>query len=445
MKQLVLMIVLTVAGTLGTLINGPLWGLTLYYLFAVLRPQYLWKWALPPGVQWSLFVALATLGATALSLFAFYGRSEEARVRRLALGHIVLAGFSVWLILSYVFAYDPSRAEPIVIDYAKIIIMMTVSAIVVRHVAHIRLLTLTAVLALCYIGYEVNFMYLVQGYLGIYHNGYGGLDNNGAGLMLAMAIPPCLFLWEGHQRWWRWFFAAMVPVLLHAVLMTYSRGAMVSLILVAPLIYLRSRRKGLMTAGALILAMTIPILAGAEIRQRFFSVEQYERDHSAQSRFASWRAGLEIAKDHPVFGIGPRNSGAVIRAYGADMSGRVIHSQYVQIAADNGFVGLAWYLALLATAWAGLRRVRVSARSSNTPESRSIYAFACSLECSLAIFCTGACFLSLEVFELPYLLTMLAIQFPLVLAGEAVPAQTRPAAVTTQFLSTSRPLSTRST
>ena len=29
-----------------------------------------------------------------------------------------------------------------------------------------------------------------------------------------------------------------------------------------------------MTAGALILAMTIPILAGAEIRQRFFSVEQ---------------------------------------------------------------------------------------------------------------------------------------------------------------------------
>ena len=119
-------------------------------------------------------MALATLGATALSVFAFYGRSEEPRVRRLALGHIVLAGFSVWLILSYVFAYDPSRAEPIVIDYAKIIIMMTVSAIVVRHVAHIRLLTLTAVLALCYIGYEVNFMYLVQGYLGIYHNGYGG-------------------------------------------------------------------------------------------------------------------------------------------------------------------------------------------------------------------------------------------------------------------------------
>jgi probable O-glycosylation ligase (exosortase A-associated) len=415
MKQLILMIALTMAGTLGTLINGPLWGLTLYYLFAVLRPQYLWKWALPPDVQWSLFVALATLIATALFVFGFYGGAQPTKSRRLSTGHGMLLGFGLWLVLSYLLAYDQVRAEPIMIDYSKILIMMTVSAFVVREVSHIRLLTFVALLSLCYIGYEVNFMYLVQGYLGIYHNGYGGLDNNGAGLMLAMAIPLCIFIWESDQRWWRWFFAAMVPVLLHAVLMTYSRGAMVALIVVAPLLYLRSRRKRMMTVAFIMLAMLVPILAGAEIRERFFSVERYQQDNSAQSRLASWRAGFSIAKDHPIFGIGPRNSQAVIFAYGADMQGRVIHSQYVQIAADNGFIGLGWYLCLLGSAWMGLRRVRLATKGEETAEARRVRALAAGLECSLAVFCTGAIFLSLEVFELPYLFIMLAIQFPLAL------------------------------
>ena len=47
------------------------------------------------------------------------------------------------------------------------------------------LLVLTASL-LGYIAYEVNFLYLAYHYLGIWRSGYGGLDNNGAGLMLAM-------------------------------------------------------------------------------------------------------------------------------------------------------------------------------------------------------------------------------------------------------------------
>ena len=64
---------------------------------------------------------------------------------------------------------------------------------------------------------KVNFF---QGRLDVYNRGYGGLDNNGAGLMLAMGIPMAVYAWEGVSRWWRWLFIAAVPPMLHAVMMT---------------------------------------------------------------------------------------------------------------------------------------------------------------------------------------------------------------------------------
>jgi hypothetical protein len=54
---------------------------------------------------------------------------------------------------------------------------------------------------------------------------------------------------------------------------------------------------------------------------------------------------------------------------------------------------------------------------------------ACGLEGSLAVFCVGAIFLSLEVFELPYLLMMLSMQLPVALrASQTIPmADLKPA------------------
>jgi probable O-glycosylation ligase (exosortase A-associated) len=416
MKQLILMIVLTAFGALGALFNGPFWGLTIYYLFAVLRPQYLWKWTLPTDIQWSFYVAIPTIAATVLHGIGFYYDPDEPAVKkRFVAGHIALLGFAIWLLISYALAYRPARSTPIVIEYSKIFTMVAISAFIVRQLWQIRLLFFLATLSLIYIAYEVNFLYLVNGYLGIYLNGYGGLDNNGAGLMLAMAVPASIFIWESHTKVWRWFFAAMVPVLVHAVLMTYSRGAMVSILVVSPLIFVRSRRKKWMTLGFVALAFIVPMLAGAEIRERFFSVEKYEEDKSAQSRFSSWAAGFAIAQDYPFFGIGPRNSPLVIHRYGGNAQGRVIHSQYLQLAADTGFVGLGWYLGILACSWFSLRGVRQATRGDLSEEGRRVHGLACALESSLAVFCVGALFLSLEVFELPYLLMMLSMQLPLAL------------------------------
>jgi probable O-glycosylation ligase (exosortase A-associated) len=238
--------------------------------------------------------------------------------------------------------------------------------------------------------------------------------------MFAMAIPPCIFIYMGTTRWWRWVFAALVPFLLHAVLMTFSRGAMVSLLAAAPVIFLRGRNKGQLLLAFVAIASVIPFLAGKEIRARFFTVENYEDQSSAQLRFASWEAAYEIALDYPIFGVGVRNSPLISAEYGADRQGRVIHSQLLQLMADNGFPGLFFYLLVLVSVFVSLRRVRRWAKPRGDPDAITAYAIACGVEGSIAVFFVGSLFLSLEVFELPYVLLLLGTQLPLVLENQGL-------------------------
>jgi probable O-glycosylation ligase (exosortase A-associated) len=234
-----------------------------------------------------------------------------------------------------------------------------------------------------------------------------------------MGVPLCWFVYQGSTKWWRWLFVLLIPVLVHAVLMTYSRGAMVSLLIMCPLLLLRSRRRVQLCLFGLVMGvLLIPTMAGPEIRARFLTLKTHEADASANSRRGSWNAAIKMASDYPVFGVGIRNANLFSHMYGADYEGRTIHSTYLQIAADNGFVGLGFFLLMLVSGWLGASRARRAVRGRDDEEARRVNAIASGIQCSLCVFAVGSAFLSLEVFELPYLLVFLGVQLP-VLAGAA--------------------------
>jgi O-antigen ligase len=190
---------------------------------------------------------------------------------------------------------------------------------------------------------------------------------------------------------------------------------MLSMIVAAPWVWWRSRHKVLLAismAGFALLA--IPVMAGPEIRARFMTLENNEVDASANSRRASWKAAWEMAKDNPVFGVGLRNSNLFSYDYGADLPGRTIHNQYLQILADCGFPGLAMYLLMLAGAVVGLHRCRRRFAGRADPDARQNLAITNGLECALLTFMFGSVFLSLELFEILYLLQLLAVQLAVV-------------------------------
>lgn len=421
MKQLIFMIIMTLAGTIGVW-SRPFWGVAVYYLFATLRPQFLWEWVLPRDAQWSRYVSLSTIAAAlavSMGTIPIVPPGVEQIRRRFGRSQVLIAVFACWIFVTYVTARDQDQAFFAFSEYIKIFMMMAVSMVLLCTFDQLYCLLILAALALGYIAVEVNDLYLRQGSLGIYHNGYGGLDNNGAALMLAMGLPICVLLWDQIRTRWRWFFLAFAPVIIHAVLMTYSRGAMLSLLVTSPLVAFRcQRRLQTFALGAVLFVGAIPVMAGPQIRARFLTLEKNDQDESANSRRQSWAAAWNMALDNPIFGVGIRNSNLFSYEYGADLQGRTIHSQYLQIAADNGLVGLALYLAMMGSVWLDTRYCRRAVKGRNDLRSQRVYLVATGTETSMAVFCFGGIFLSLEIFELPYLLLLVGSQLAALVRGQ---------------------------
>jgi probable O-glycosylation ligase (exosortase A-associated) len=417
MKQLILLFVLTVFAGVGSFTIDPFVGVAIYYLFAVIRPQYIWGWALPVTVGWSWYVAVATLAAMGLYHTGIWRApaavaldDREARRVGLSVGYWGMVLYGVWVALSYLTAQNRDFAYPYLLEYLKIFLMFAASASMIRSPRQAWILYLVTAGTVGYVGYEMNADYFLKGQMDIYVQGFGGYDNNAAGLMMAMGVPLCLFAWEGETRRWRWVYLACVPLLLHAVLMSFSRGAMLSLIAGSPMFLARSRYRQMMSGALILLLLAVPVLAGKEIRNRFSSVQDYEDDRSSQTRIGTWKAGWRMALDYPLLGVGPRNSDLLSFSYGADFVGRTIHNQYLQVAADSGFPGLAFYLLSFAGTFWSTARVRRQSKRGVSMEARRAHAIASGLECALFVFLFGAFFLYLGIVELTYLLLLLGSQ-----------------------------------
>jgi O-antigen ligase len=279
--------------------------------------------------------------------------------------------------------------------------------------------------SLGFVAYEFNFKYLVDGLMTIRTHGFAEYDNNGAGIILAMGVPLCWFAWEGAAgRWWRWVYAALIPVILHAVLMSFSRGAMLSLVVATPLITFRSRYRGYALVGmALFCAFGLPLMAGKEIQERFFSISKADSDETARTRFGTWEAAYKMAQDYPLFGVGLRNSPLMVGAYGYWVPHQTIHSQYLQVAADTGFVGLGIYLFLLGSAFVAIYRARGRTDRMPPAERDQARSMLSGLECSMVTFMIGAIFLSLETLEITYLVLLMIARLSTIVVAATDPPE----------------------
>jgi len=423
MKQFILMIFITCAGSVASLVE-PFWGLLLYYWLAVLRPQYMWKWALPVDLRWSLIAALVIVLSLALN------PSKILNQARLNLISGLMIGYGLLLILSVLSAHDTVTAQIWGIEYGKIILMALIAAVLIQTRQQIKIFSLMIALMLGYIAWEINSLYFFDGRLDIFHHGYGDLDNNGAGLLMAMGIPFAYsFAVSSRRIWQRGLFWFLAVLMLHAILMSYSRGAMLAAIVGA--VWLLVNHRPRIQAGliAIILCVVVSVLAGQEIRDRFISMTDRDRDYSAQSRLASWDAGWQLAWQRPLIGQGIRNSNQYTYYYGADNRGRTIHNQYLQIAADSGIPAACIYLVILAVAVTYLQQCRGMCRhylntythhQINEPsddqldEVKHLHNIALGIQGSIITFCAGAMFLSIELVELPWLLVTMAGVMPMI-------------------------------
>ncbi len=162
---------------------------------------------------------------------------------------------------------------------------------------------------------------------------------------------------------------AITLLLAVALVLTYSRGAWVSLGLITPLALLVLhppswiRLVGRVVLLALLVMLSVVLLTrGAALRDasggvvgRAASVSRFD-DYSIQGRLNFWGAGLRIFRDYPIFGTGAGTFGAIHPVYQRDVRfyAKDAHNLYLQTAAEMGLVGaiaLAILLVSIAALW----------------------------------------------------------------------------------------------
>lgn len=252
--------------------------------------------------------------------------------------------------------------------------------------------------------------------------------NTSLGMALIMILPLLLVAAQmfrenraGIPMLERWslplgyFFYALFGLSVLATIFTYSRGAWLGLLAVAPLLYLKMRHKLLLAIAGIMIAGSVVALVPDKLFDRFDTIQSYEEDWSAMQRLQAWGVAWNMALERPLIGMGFRNAEippALWLSYANWVepwanSPRVAHSIFFQVIGQQGFLGAGIYFSMiLFTILTLLRVYRRATRVESTVWMRDI---AWALLVGMFGFLLAGAFLDMAYFTLVYAFIAMAV------------------------------------
>ena len=400
MKGLLLTYLLTFGGAGAALFN-PFVGVCVYWIFDIVRPQYMFGWA---GAQapFSEIIAVATIAGWALKGF---GNWRFGRGRIIVL---LFAAYCAWAVLSALAAPDGAAALGFLRELGKRTIMFIIAVTLADSVDRVKKLAWVTAGSAGYLGLELNMRYL-GGFNEVQVLGYGGMDNNSIAMSLVVCLGPAVFLALYERRWLPKALALGAAVLIgHTVLLTFSRGGLFSMIAAGTVVAIAvPKRPRYLLAIVVTIALGLR-LAGGEVRDRFNTAfaAQEERDSSAQSRLELWRDCILVMEKYPLLGAGPDHFPLIAEEFGWPQ-GKEAHSLWLQMGAELGIPGMlflvSFYLAPLWRVWP-VARARQRAEEDTWPQHAAFMVIS-----SLSGFVVASQFVTMEGLETPVYIVVIAV------------------------------------
>jgi O-antigen ligase len=375
-----------------------------------------------------LFPALQALrpavlaGLLAIGLFAT-DRSQARRGIRLwcATTRWLLA-LLFWMALSVPGALVVGSSLDLVVDnFVKTVAMYLVIVGCVRGARDVERLTAVYLLGAVVYAAVVLLRFDVGGGEGWRLGRLYYYDANDFATFAVTAMPLALYFLHAPGRASRRALAAAgLGVLVVAFVRSGSRGGFVALVATGAFVLLRYRAVRLRWRLAALALVALALLGTASDtywRQMGTIVSDTDYNHTEESgRLQIWWRGIGYMLQHPVLGVGPNNFAAAEgtlspfafrQQFGVGVRWNAAHNTFVQVGAELGVVGLALFLALVASAFAALRRAgRADPRVFGPAAPRAELSQA--ITAALIGFAVGAFFLSLAYAEMLYTLCAFA-------------------------------------
>lgn len=393
-------------------------GLYTYIWYTLMRPDQL------AYVSYANYFSFVLAACTILGGFRVAGpRLGVLFKSKLALGLIL---FVLMAVLCSATAIVPELAFDVFWGFVRSMAVLMFIPLVLETPEQLRTAFLVA-------AGSIGFLGLKFGVWGVIHGGAKvnvGLvnDNNFLALLLAIGVSMC------------WYSAPMIPRKMYrlafygamfftmaAVVLTYSRGGAVAMAVGLVMIGLRSKKKILVLPVLMVFLFPAIYLAGDAYRNRMSTIVDPMAEGSAASRFYLMKIGLNMWKDHPLFGVGfgRTNQQRLMAEYAPEVVAatnyniKVIHNTYVQILADCGVLGFLIFVTLLGGA---ILSLQFSIRKT-APHLKPL---PIGLQTALMTFAVGSFTISaLPSFDAFFVLIALASSWQVV-ASEAQVEQSKP-------------------
>ena len=170
--------------------------------------------------------------------------------------------------------------------------------------------------------------------------------------MLVSGMAAARLLFHGRDRTWP---ALVMPALLVALALTFTRSAMVGTCVGIGLLFVLKDFRLLLLAP--IFAGLFTAVAPEQITARLYSTFDPQNE-TVRDRIAMMRTGVRLVRDYPLMGVGPDMVEGVYADYrdpaAVQESNPHLHNVPIQIAAERGLPALFVWIALIVAVTRGL-------------------------------------------------------------------------------------------
>jgi probable O-glycosylation ligase (exosortase A-associated) len=345
-----LILLAALLGVIPLIVRAPIAGLLAWIWITLMNPQRE-VYGFLAGFQLNQWIALATIGVWLASK-----ERKTVPPNILTLGLLL---FAAWCVVTTFTALYRPFAMILCDRTIKSIVLALAVATLANTRARIQAVLWSIAISLGYYAVKGGgFVILTGGHSRVYgpENSPIG-DNNCLALVLIVLLPLLAYL-RGTSRvaLTRLALLATIVLAVLAIFGTYSRGALIALAAAGATYAVRSRAGILMVVVAVALIAFVPSFMPPSWMARMSTLQTYNQDESFAGRVAAWKTSYNIAAARPLVGGGFSAVqidpiAAEYTSPGSLTKGKAAHSIYFEVLGDHGFVGLALYLFVLGAAW----------------------------------------------------------------------------------------------
>ncbi|MCG5502058.1 putative O-glycosylation ligase, exosortase A system-associated [Ectothiorhodospira lacustris] len=416
-----ILLIIIIGGSLPFILFMPWIGVLMWYWIGLMNPHRL-GWTFITDMSVAMMVGVVTLAALVLTRdrkpLPF---TREIVVLVIFTGYITMTTYFAWSHMAWV-QWD---------TVMKILLMTFVTPMLIYGQTRTLLLILVVAGSIAFYGFKGGLFSVLTGgshmVLGPRDSFIAG--NTDLGLAMIMILPMLLIIARMFRENWVdlgilsrspkiagyaaysvfWLTAA-------AIIFTYSRGALLGLLAIAPFMFLKMRRKGSLILAAVLAVTVIGVTLPERLVSRWQTIQTYEEDHSAMQRVQAWGVNWNMAMERPLLGAGFNNvyiPDEVWVGY-ANFIGpwhpntaRVAHSLYFQVIGHHGFGGFAVFMTMILFTLLTLNRIRRQSR--HIPGKEWMGQFAWAMQVGFVGYLVAGAFLDRAYFDLMFAMVAITI------------------------------------